>query len=274
MSVNKFSFNIKKPSQKNNNSINSDKTVLNESKIKNVKDIFEMQPEKCPSDVQLRSFVTSLSSKGFTEIVKEDYRKKQLIIKCKNPILLPNHREKQKKSTHPIKYLGAGNILNEETNETKKPHSPKELNNKDVSHRDKMVLKTETKMVEDLSDSDSSLCPDFESIRNWRDLYDQNLIPLDSLDKSSLQCILRSNALKKARQSHTDEKDAFALEIKHLPDFSAASYDSVPVEEFGLATLTGMGYDPKKHNTPIIEFKSKAYVRAGLGADKEFESGK
>ncbi|GFE55752.1 D-box splicing factor-binding site containing protein, putative [Babesia ovis] len=47
----------------------------------------------------------------------------------------------------------------------------------------------------------------------------------------------------------------------------APEYDKVSVDEFGLAMLLGMGFDPSKNTNKPKEYKRRAYDRAGLGAD-------
>jgi len=53
----------------------------------------------------------------------------------------------------------------------------------------------------------------------------------------------------------------------HKPDFT-----KVKVEDFGLAMLKGMGFDPDsaagKERNKNLEFKVRAYVRGGLGSDR------
>ncbi|GBE61345.1 D-box splicing factor-binding site containing protein, putative [Babesia ovata] len=56
------------------------------------------------------------------------------------------------------------------------------------------------------------------------------------------------------------------------PEASEASdhepaYEKVAVDQFGLAMLLGMGFDPKKNTNKPKEYKRRAYERAGLGAD-------
>jgi len=57
------------------------------------------------------------------------------------------------------------------------------------------------------------------------------------------------------------------LGSNHKPDFS-----KVKVEDFGLAMLKGMGYNPDdtagKKRSKNLEFKVRAYVRGGLGSDR------
>ncbi|KAJ1609972.1 putative G-patch domain-containing protein [Cryptosporidium canis] len=59
------------------------------------------------------------------------------------------------------------------------------------------------------------------------------------------------------------------------PDESDSSHGknsfSIPVDQFGLAMLRGMGYDPQVHNTKPKIFKKRNYSQSGLGADKEIE---
>ncbi|EDO05339.1 DExH-box splicing factor binding site family protein [Babesia bovis T2Bo] len=45
------------------------------------------------------------------------------------------------------------------------------------------------------------------------------------------------------------------------------SYENVAVEEFGLAMLLGMGFNPATNTNKPKEYKRRAYDRAGLGAD-------
>eukprot|EP00922_Rhytidocystis_sp_ex-Travisia-forbesii_P020561 GHVS01030232.1.p1 GENE.GHVS01030232.1~~GHVS01030232.1.p1 ORF type:complete len:253 (-),score=66.95 GHVS01030232.1:77-835(-) len=68
------------------------------------------------------------------------------------------------------------------------------------------------------------------------------------------------------------EVEVFRRELRKYPDMSRHAYDRVPVEEFGLAMLRGMGYVPEeegggRHWTKPYILEKRAYARAGLGAD-------
>ncbi|EKX73626.1 conserved hypothetical protein [Theileria equi strain WA] len=47
----------------------------------------------------------------------------------------------------------------------------------------------------------------------------------------------------------------------------AKMYDKMPVENFGLAMLLGMGFDPKSNFKKPREYKKRVYERGGLGSD-------
>jgi len=86
--------------------------------------------------------------------------------------------------------------------------------------------------------------------------------------------ILTRNAeLANLRTEGLSEKEILRRELQRLPDVTYESYEAVPIDQFGLAMLYGMGYDPSIHTTQACELKKRIYQRAGLGADKEFEVG-
>lgn len=79
----------------------------------------------------------------------------------------------------------------------------------------------------------------------------------------------RNNVLLEIRKNAANDTDLFRKEVELLPENQLSQYDRVPIEQFGLAMLCGMGYDPTKHVTKATEFKRKAYNRSGLGADEQ-----
>ncbi|ORM40426.1 uncharacterized protein BXIN_2145 [Babesia sp. Xinjiang] len=66
--------------------------------------------------------------------------------------------------------------------------------------------------------------------------------------------ILLRNKDQRDRQEEADSDDA-------------PSYEKVAVDQFGLAMLLGMGFDPQNNTNKPKEYKRRAYDRAGLGAD-------
>jgi hypothetical protein len=83
----------------------------------------------------------------------------------------------------------------------------------------------------------------------------------------------RNRELANLRSVGLSDKEILRRELERLPDVTYESYDAVPIDQFGLAMLYGMGYDPSIHTTQACELKKRIYQRAGLGADKEFELG-
>ncbi|GIX64125.1 glutamate-cysteine ligase catalytic subunit [Babesia caballi] len=62
-------------------------------------------------------------------------------------------------------------------------------------------------------------------------------------------------------------KDERQRESHSIDTDDAPSYERVAVEQFGLAMLLGMGFNPKTNTNRPKEYKRRAYERAGLGAD-------
>ncbi|PHJ24622.1 d -box splicing factor-binding site protein [Cystoisospora suis] len=72
------------------------------------------------------------------------------------------------------------------------------------------------------------------------------------------------------------EKELLKEELKLLPDApstTSSAYSTIPISEFGLAMLRGMGYDPEKQSKSFLpkERKKRVYNRAGLGSEEEIE---
>eukprot|EP00922_Rhytidocystis_sp_ex-Travisia-forbesii_P020560 GHVS01030230.1.p1 GENE.GHVS01030230.1~~GHVS01030230.1.p1 ORF type:complete len:250 (-),score=66.43 GHVS01030230.1:57-806(-) len=69
------------------------------------------------------------------------------------------------------------------------------------------------------------------------------------------------------------EVEVFRRQLRRYPDMSRHAYDQMPVEEFGLAMLRGMGYVPEEEGgqQPVQPYvlQKRAYARAGLGADEK-----
>eukprot|EP00922_Rhytidocystis_sp_ex-Travisia-forbesii_P006995 GHVS01010227.1.p1 GENE.GHVS01010227.1~~GHVS01010227.1.p1 ORF type:complete len:269 (+),score=72.02 GHVS01010227.1:30-836(+) len=79
----------------------------------------------------------------------------------------------------------------------------------------------------------------------------------------------------KGEQKDTEdcEVEMFRRQLRNYPTMSRHAYDRMPVEEFGLAMLRGMGYVPEEEggggrqwSKPYV-LEKRAYARAGLGAD-------
>jgi G patch domain/KOW motif-containing protein len=77
----------------------------------------------------------------------------------------------------------------------------------------------------------------------------------------------------------TDEKKKFDIDVATRPkEMSLETYEQIPVADFGVAALRGMGWTPgsaigltnKKVIEPI-EFVKRAQNRAGLGAKVAME---
>jgi len=85
--------------------------------------------------------------------------------------------------------------------------------------------------------------------------------------------LARNRELMGIRTEGLSDKEILRRELERLPDVTYESYEAVPIDQFGLAMLYGMGYDPSIHTTQACELKKRIYQRAGLGADKEFELG-
>ncbi|PFH31826.1 hypothetical protein BESB_023180 [Besnoitia besnoiti] len=83
----------------------------------------------------------------------------------------------------------------------------------------------------------------------------------------------------------TSEKELLQEELNLLPDApstTSSAYSAIPVSEFGLAMLRGMGYDPEKdkkrkeeeakeQKSGTAPKRKRAYNRAGLGSEEEIE---
>eukprot|EP00921_Rhytidocystis_pertsovi_P017426 GHVQ01027421.1.p2 GENE.GHVQ01027421.1~~GHVQ01027421.1.p2 ORF type:complete len:309 (+),score=55.63 GHVQ01027421.1:533-1459(+) len=85
-----------------------------------------------------------------------------------------------------------------------------------------------------------------------------------------------SEEYQPARSTKSTELESFRKELHRYPEMSMASYDRISVEDFGLAMVRGMGFDPTKefdaHGNKVVkpyELKKRAYVRAGIGADEK-----
>ncbi|CEM14544.1 unnamed protein product [Vitrella brassicaformis CCMP3155] len=90
-----------------------------------------------------------------------------------------------------------------------------------------------------------------------------------SADDASLPVpiLARNTHLAELRKAGLSEKDQLKREMAMLPEVRLGSYESVPIEQFGMAMLLGMGYDPKLHTTKPLELKKRAFDKAGLGAN-------
>ncbi|KEP62427.1 UNVERIFIED_CONTAM: hypothetical protein HHA_208990 [Hammondia hammondi] len=78
--------------------------------------------------------------------------------------------------------------------------------------------------------------------------------------------------------SETSEKELLQEELNLLPDApsaTSAEYSRIPVSEFGLAMLRGMGYDAEKKEEEKTKGaapkRKRTYNRAGLGSEEEVE---
>lgn len=86
------------------------------------------------------------------------------------------------------------------------------------------------------------------------------LFGTDLVERASttVPILMRSKSNKRQRNEEP---------VPAVPNNDASSYEKVPVEDFGLAMLLGMGFDPKTNNNKPKEYKRRVYERAGLGAD-------
>ncbi|KFG60550.1 DExH-box splicing factor-binding site protein [Toxoplasma gondii RUB] len=77
--------------------------------------------------------------------------------------------------------------------------------------------------------------------------------------------------------TETSEKELLQEELNLLPDAlsaTSAEYSRIPVSEFGLAMLRGMGYDAEKKEETTkgaAPKRKRTYNRAGLGSEEEVE---
>ncbi|KAH0474369.1 MAG: uncharacterized protein KVP18_003872 [Porospora cf. gigantea A] len=79
----------------------------------------------------------------------------------------------------------------------------------------------------------------------------------------------RNSALARVRRDNAE--DTYKAELELLVPWKPESYEEVPIEDFGMAMLLGMGYDPKEEHIEPLSLTRRAYVRAGLGADAAFD---
>ncbi|KAH0472594.1 MAG: hypothetical protein KVP17_002014 [Porospora cf. gigantea B] len=81
--------------------------------------------------------------------------------------------------------------------------------------------------------------------------------------------LIRNSALARVRRENVE--DAYKAELELLMPWKPESYEEVPIEDFGMAMLLGMGYDPKEEHMEPLSLTKRSYVRAGLGADAAFD---
>lgn len=91
----------------------------------------------------------------------------------------------------------------------------------------------------------------------------------EAAPKSVTPILSRNLSLTNIRKNAASDSDCLKKHVDVLPEHSISQYDRVAINDFGLAMLTGMGYDPAKHQSRAVNLKKKAYARSGLGADVE-----
>lgn len=302
MTTSGFTFSIKKKSSSSGTDVvrtgTADHRRVSQSVSRqgatkaNVSNIFESSQPSDTEGIHVKSVVTSLSSSGFTETIYVDNRKHDPLIKCKNRLPPPN------KKAIKASYLNVGlsaPLRLERSGGTQLAASTvfaeENIAQNNVQYSRAQPTSGISLSAQDEKDASSdsdeaSIAPDFHKIRKWRERF--NNIDNSWMDNNSANdskevdaaesrfqgpLLARNKHLYKTRKRYVDdEQKLLAQELRSLPEFSVDSYDVVPVEEFGLAMLKGMGYDPKKHTSAPIEFKRRVYQHAGLGADKEFEA--
>ncbi|CDR95477.1 hypothetical protein, conserved [Babesia bigemina] len=88
----------------------------------------------------------------------------------------------------------------------------------------------------------------------------EKLFGTDLVEQAAKTTPILLRGKNKKRQLQTDPEASDASD--HEP-----AYEKVAVDQFGLAMLLGMGFDPKKNTNKPKEYKRRVYERAGLGAD-------
>lgn len=84
-------------------------------------------------------------------------------------------------------------------------------------------------------------------------------------DQEDVQPIMMQSKFSGLRSEGASDKEQLARESALLPEPSKDQFDAVPVEQFGIALLRGMGYDPKKDTNKPILLQRRSGL-AGLGA--------
>ncbi|RHZ81209.1 hypothetical protein Glove_123g204 [Diversispora epigaea] len=64
------------------------------------------------------------------------------------------------------------------------------------------------------------------------------------IEESNLVLSVEENKNFETKKERLSDQEAFRREVERLPDETDIDYDSVPIEEFGLAMLRGMGWKP------------------------------
>eukprot|EP00916_Digyalum_oweni_P014734 GHVL01024127.1.p1 GENE.GHVL01024127.1~~GHVL01024127.1.p1 ORF type:complete len:333 (-),score=46.86 GHVL01024127.1:979-1977(-) len=83
---------------------------------------------------------------------------------------------------------------------------------------------------------------------------------------SVVPILMKNSQLADLRKDITSDAELYKKEIAMLPEVDSGSYNRVSVNDFGLALLRGMGYDPEVHTTKAHTIARRGYERAGLGA--------
>eukprot|EP01067_Filipodium_phascolosomae_P006811 Filipodium_phascolosomae@DN5160_c0_g1_i1.p1 len=93
-------------------------------------------------------------------------------------------------------------------------------------------------------------------------------IHASSKSKTALDMIsLKRSTLADIQSSSNAEQEQYRRELELLPEQDISCYSRVSVEDFGIAMLRGMGYDPSRHNTKPHVLQRRGFDRAGLGAN-------
>jgi len=197
-------------------------------------------------DAPVREELLSIGAGGDMEVRGGPVAAQHLIIPCRHPIPPLKHSD----DTQAVALdLDSGSGLKFRIKRCPSSSSP------DVSDVKKEAASSEDELAA-------------EALR--RDAYGDTSSPSFII---SGPILARNRELACIRAEGLSEKEVLRRELERLPDVTYESYEAVPIDQFGLAMLYGMGYDPSIHTTQACELKKRIYQRAGLGADKEFELG-
>eukprot|EP00917_Polyrhabdina_sp_WS-2016_P016564 GHVP01035824.1.p3 GENE.GHVP01035824.1~~GHVP01035824.1.p3 ORF type:complete len:272 (+),score=80.23 GHVP01035824.1:2444-3259(+) len=229
---------------------------------------------KPDEEIKRRHFVVSMEVSGNFEAsdgtVLDPHAnpkfEKDFVIPCKHllndpkeiakPAAKPDPTEVRKKYRHII--VKDERVEKEDSNELKKEEDLNLKKEEGVATEDKEAVNA---ILHDLESRDSGVTFE-ERVES-------------SSAKISVPILARNTDLLKIR-SDTDSNDVkkFHDEISLCPEVRLSQYDSVPVEEFGVALLKGMGFNPQKHATKPYVFTARQYIHGGLGSDQKLKEEK
>lgn len=231
----KISFGFKKQTtQANNEQIQQSGTTLSSG----ITSVFDQASGPIDETVTSRSIITSLGTSGFEGTLTQSAFNEIKPIPC--PIRLPSPIRKQEH------------------------HITEIIPHKEKRKHDKESLEEKRKITDSSSQSVNGHPKNYGLIGGSCDDEEESLGPSSMIPaiKRDMQPVLEGHrGVLGTRGRPRAVKD------------SIINYDEVPVENFGLAMLMGMGYDPNisSRNVEPPEVKRRVYNKAGLGADRAFE---